>query len=163
MSLNIAHARRKSQHQSLLRETTIRRNLELIAGVIQREEPQVVASSEADGPSSWSGSSTTSACSRSRRLPALVPRRAQSAGAGALRRLLRYGAALPAAARRPALARLPAELARHEGVRRSDDRPRSARRRERRRVSIHLDFSPTGCDDSRSNSSSKRSAITDDI
>ncbi|MGE0640096.1 MAG: endonuclease/exonuclease/phosphatase family protein [Thermoanaerobaculia bacterium] len=55
MSLNIAHARRKSQHQSLLRETTIRRNLELIAGVIQREEPQVVALQEADGPSSWSG------------------------------------------------------------------------------------------------------------
>ena len=55
MSLNIAHARRKAQHQSLLRETTIRRNLALIAGVIEREEPQIVALQEADGPSSWSG------------------------------------------------------------------------------------------------------------
>ena len=55
MSLNIAHARRKAQHQSLLREPSIRRNLELIASVIQREEPQIVALQEADGPSSWSG------------------------------------------------------------------------------------------------------------
>lgn len=55
LSLNIAHARRKAQHQSLLREPTIRRNLSLIAGVIEREEPHVVALQEADGPSSWSG------------------------------------------------------------------------------------------------------------
>lgn len=55
MSLNIAHARRKAQHQSLLRETTIRRNLALIADVIEREKPQIVALQEADGPSSWSG------------------------------------------------------------------------------------------------------------
>lgn len=55
MSLNIAHARRKAQHQSLLRESTIRRNLGLIAGVIEREEPAIVALQEADGPSSWSG------------------------------------------------------------------------------------------------------------
>jgi endonuclease/exonuclease/phosphatase family metal-dependent hydrolase len=55
MSLNIAHARRKAQHQSLLGEPTIRRNLALIAGVIERESPHVVALQEADGPSSWSG------------------------------------------------------------------------------------------------------------
>jgi endonuclease/exonuclease/phosphatase family metal-dependent hydrolase len=55
MSLNIAHARRKARHQSLLSEPSIRRNLALIAGVIEREEPHVVALQEADGPSSWSG------------------------------------------------------------------------------------------------------------
>lgn len=55
MSLNIAHARRKAQHQSLLKDSTIRRNLELIAGVLARERPQVVALQEADGPSFWSG------------------------------------------------------------------------------------------------------------
>ena len=55
MSLNIAHARRKAQHQGLLRDTTIRRNLKLIAGVIERERPQIVALQEADGPSFWSG------------------------------------------------------------------------------------------------------------
>ncbi len=55
MSLNIAHARRKAQHQSLLKDTTIRRNLELIADVLERERPQVVALQEADGPSFWSG------------------------------------------------------------------------------------------------------------
>lgn len=55
LSLNIAHARRKAQHQSLLRDSTIRRNLELIAGVLERERPDVVALQEADGPSFWSG------------------------------------------------------------------------------------------------------------
>lgn len=55
MSLNIAHARRKARHQSLLKDSTIRRNLELIAGVLERERPQVVALQEADGPSFWSG------------------------------------------------------------------------------------------------------------
>lgn len=55
MSLNIAHARRKAQHQSLLKDTTIRRNLELIAGVLEREHPHIVALQEADGPSFWSG------------------------------------------------------------------------------------------------------------
>ena len=55
MSLNIAHARRKAQHQSLLKDSTIRRNLELIAGVLEREQPHIVALQEADGPSFWSG------------------------------------------------------------------------------------------------------------
>ena len=55
MSLNIAHARRKAQHQSLLKDSTIRRNLELIADVLEREKPHVVALQEADGPSFWSG------------------------------------------------------------------------------------------------------------
>jgi endonuclease/exonuclease/phosphatase family metal-dependent hydrolase len=55
MSLNIAHARRKARHQSLLSEPTIRRNLAIIADLIGREAPHVVALQEADGPSSWSG------------------------------------------------------------------------------------------------------------
>lgn len=55
MSLNIAHARRKAKHQSLLKDSTIRRNLELIAGVLERERPHIVALQEADGPSFWSG------------------------------------------------------------------------------------------------------------
>lgn len=55
MSLNIAHARRKARHQSLLSEPAIRRNLTLIASVIEREAPHIVALQEADGPSSWSG------------------------------------------------------------------------------------------------------------
>jgi hypothetical protein len=55
MSLNIAHARRKAKHQSLLKDSTIRRNLELIASVIEREGPHIVALQEADGPSFWSG------------------------------------------------------------------------------------------------------------
>ena len=55
MSLNIAHARRKAQHQSLLKDSTIRRNLGLIANVLEREKPHIVALQEADGPSFWSG------------------------------------------------------------------------------------------------------------
>jgi endonuclease/exonuclease/phosphatase family metal-dependent hydrolase len=55
LSLNIAHARLKSRHQSLLKDTTIRKNLEVIAGVLGRERPHVAALQEADGPSFWSG------------------------------------------------------------------------------------------------------------
>jgi endonuclease/exonuclease/phosphatase family metal-dependent hydrolase len=55
LSLNIAHARLKSRHQSLLKDTTIRRNLEVIARVLEREKPHVAALQEADGPSFWSG------------------------------------------------------------------------------------------------------------
>ena len=61
MSLNIAHARSKARHQSLLSEPAIRRNLALIADLIGRESPHVVALQEADGPSSWSGSRESSA------------------------------------------------------------------------------------------------------
>lgn len=55
MSLNIAHARLKARHQSLVKVPSIRRNLQVIAGVIERESPLVVALQEADGPSAWSG------------------------------------------------------------------------------------------------------------
>ena len=79
MSLNIAHARRKAQHQSLLKDTTIRRNLELIAGVLERERPDVVALQEADGPSFWSGGfDHVTALAEPGGFPARLPRRAQS-------------------------------------------------------------------------------------
>ena len=55
LTLNIAHARRQSQHQALLKEPTLRRNLEAIAAVLGRERPDLVALQEADGPSAWSG------------------------------------------------------------------------------------------------------------
>lgn len=55
LTLNVAHARRQAQHQALLREPTLRRNLEAIAAVLGRERPDVVALQEADGPSAWSG------------------------------------------------------------------------------------------------------------
>jgi len=55
LTLNIAHARRQAQHQALLKEPTLRRNLEAIAAVLGRERPDVVALQEADGPSAWSG------------------------------------------------------------------------------------------------------------
>ena len=55
LTLNIAHARRQSQHQALLKEPTLRRNLEAIAAVLGRERPDIVALQEADGPSAWSG------------------------------------------------------------------------------------------------------------
>jgi endonuclease/exonuclease/phosphatase family metal-dependent hydrolase len=55
LTLNVAHARRQAQHQALLKEPTLRRNLEAIAAVLGRERSDVVALQEADGPSAWSG------------------------------------------------------------------------------------------------------------
>lgn len=55
MTLNIAHARRESQHQALLAPPAIRHNLATIAAVLRREAADVVALQEADGPSAWSG------------------------------------------------------------------------------------------------------------
>jgi len=55
LTLNIAHARRQAQHQALLKEPTLRRNLAAIAAVLGRERPDLVALQEADGPSAWSG------------------------------------------------------------------------------------------------------------
>lgn len=55
MTLNVAHARRHGRHQALLSETTLRGNLQAIAHVLKREDADVVALQEADGPSSWSG------------------------------------------------------------------------------------------------------------
>ena len=55
LTLNVAHARRQARHQALLKEPTLRRNLEAIAAVLGRERSDVVALQEADGPSAWSG------------------------------------------------------------------------------------------------------------
>jgi len=55
MTLNIMHGRKRAQLKRRADRAVVRRNLERIAGVIERESPDVVALQEADGPSSWSG------------------------------------------------------------------------------------------------------------
>lgn len=55
MTLNVAHGRKLSRHQTLLSRAAIEGNLADIAGVIRQEKPDVVALQEADGPSFWSG------------------------------------------------------------------------------------------------------------
>ncbi|MGD8590102.1 MAG: endonuclease/exonuclease/phosphatase family protein [Chromatiales bacterium] len=55
LSLNIAHGRKEAINQLLLSEETIRHNLLAIADVIAREDIDIVALQEADGPSAWSG------------------------------------------------------------------------------------------------------------
>jgi endonuclease/exonuclease/phosphatase family metal-dependent hydrolase len=55
LTLNIAHGRRLGFHQALLPRRILEDNLQRIAEVLRREEPDVVALQEADGPSSWSG------------------------------------------------------------------------------------------------------------
>ena len=55
MTLNSAHGRKKSFHQFFLGQEKIQNNLNVIAGVINREKPHVVALQEADGSSFWSG------------------------------------------------------------------------------------------------------------
>lgn len=55
LTLNMAHGRRRSRHQALLRRSTLSANLHHIAAVLRRESPDVVALQEADGPSLWSG------------------------------------------------------------------------------------------------------------
>lgn len=54
-TLNIAHGRGTGRHQFLLQSGAIRANLDEIAKVLSREQPDVVALQEADGPSLWSG------------------------------------------------------------------------------------------------------------
>ncbi len=55
MSLNVAHGRRLASHQVLLSRATIENNLADIARVLRREQVDVAALQEADGPSFWSG------------------------------------------------------------------------------------------------------------
>ncbi|MFC1708356.1 endonuclease/exonuclease/phosphatase family protein [Planctomycetota bacterium] len=55
MTLNLAHGRGLSWHQGVLARKTIEKNLERIAVVLRREQPDIVALQEADGPSIWSG------------------------------------------------------------------------------------------------------------
>ena len=55
MTLNVAHGRKDGFHQFLQSTPRIRSNLDDIAAVLARLEPDVVALQEADGPSFWSG------------------------------------------------------------------------------------------------------------
>lgn len=55
MTLNIAHGRKRGPNQLLQRSAAIRSNLDDIAAMLRREEPDMVALQEADGPSFWSG------------------------------------------------------------------------------------------------------------
>jgi endonuclease/exonuclease/phosphatase family metal-dependent hydrolase len=54
-TLNVAHGRKDSINQMLLSRQSIRNNLLEVAAVIVREDIDVVALQEADGPSVWSG------------------------------------------------------------------------------------------------------------
>ncbi len=55
LTLNLAHGRKQSVHQYLLSKSTFERNLQDIAAVIRREQPDIAAFQEADAPSNWSG------------------------------------------------------------------------------------------------------------
>jgi len=56
MILNLAHGRSTRFHQIFLGKEKIKKNLDTIASLINREKPDVVALQEADGQSFWSGS-----------------------------------------------------------------------------------------------------------
>jgi len=55
MTLNMAHGRGDSFHQLLQATDTTLGNLDAIAVMLNREQPDVIALQEADGPSFWSG------------------------------------------------------------------------------------------------------------
>ncbi|GMR05806.1 MAG: hypothetical protein BMS9Abin25_0381 [Gammaproteobacteria bacterium] len=55
VSLNLAHGRKDSLNQLLVPDKTIRSNLDDIAALLRKHNPDVVALQEADGPSVWSG------------------------------------------------------------------------------------------------------------
>jgi endonuclease/exonuclease/phosphatase family metal-dependent hydrolase len=55
MTLNMAHGRGDSFHQLLQTTDTTLGNLDAIALMLNREQPDVIALQEADGPSFWSG------------------------------------------------------------------------------------------------------------
>jgi len=55
LTLNIAHGRKDSLNQMLVSSSTIRNNLDDIAGLLMEANADVVALQEADGPSAWSG------------------------------------------------------------------------------------------------------------
>ena len=55
MTLNIAHGRGEAFHQLLQNTATTIQNLNEISAMLKREQPDVVALQEADGPSYWSG------------------------------------------------------------------------------------------------------------
>ncbi|MCB9643154.1 MAG: endonuclease/exonuclease/phosphatase family protein [Myxococcales bacterium] len=55
LTLNLAHGRKRSLHQYLLRKKTFMKNLQDVATVVRREQPDIAAFQEADAPSNWSG------------------------------------------------------------------------------------------------------------
>lgn len=55
ISFNLAHGRAESFHQGALTRAEIEANLDAVGALLRREQPQVVALQEADGPSWWSG------------------------------------------------------------------------------------------------------------
>ena len=55
VSLNAAHSRSMGIHQGLQSSATARDNLDAVAALISRENADVVALQEIDGPSAWSG------------------------------------------------------------------------------------------------------------
>ncbi len=55
VSLNAAHSRNMGIHQLLQSADKARANLDAIAAMLERENPDVVALQEVDGPSVWSG------------------------------------------------------------------------------------------------------------
>lgn len=55
LTWNVAHGRADAFHQAFLGREKVEENLASIARVLEREQPDVVALQEADGPSTWSG------------------------------------------------------------------------------------------------------------
>jgi len=55
VSLNAAHSRSMGLHQMLQSSDDARVNLDAIVAVLERENPDIVALQEVDGPSIWSG------------------------------------------------------------------------------------------------------------
>ncbi len=55
VTLNLAHGRKDSLNQLLVPSKAIHSNLDDIADLLRRHDPDVVALQEADGPSAWSG------------------------------------------------------------------------------------------------------------
>ncbi|MBI2191182.1 MAG: endonuclease/exonuclease/phosphatase family protein [Planctomycetes bacterium] len=73
LTTNVAHGRGEAWHQALLNRRKIEKNLDAIAGLLARVEPDVVAVQECDGPSFWSGgSSQAGRLSRNSGLPYFV-------------------------------------------------------------------------------------------
>lgn len=55
LTLNMAHGRKNAFHQLLLSKTDIEKNLQEIADLVKRTNPDIVALQEADNASLWSG------------------------------------------------------------------------------------------------------------
>ncbi len=55
VSLNVAHSRSMGLHQLLQSENTAREHLDAVAAMLERENSDIVALQEVDGPSIWSG------------------------------------------------------------------------------------------------------------